>query len=198
MSNLFRYARPRHLAVVAVFVLCVTVLIFSVVLRNGKQPASAKSGDDTNTSSSAHTSPTEDASAQDDPKSLVDDRTAINDSVKAFVNRYYSLSPTVSAEKIRQSVKPFATRSFLQNATFGFGTSEADKAMIREGASKTSRAAQDFDGEFYDSKTVVGTVTLEETKWDRDHQPVLTFKRDQQLTLVKIGGRWLVQDAPST
>jgi hypothetical protein len=86
----------------------------------------------------------------------------------------------------------------MQTATFGYGSSEADQAMLKEGASLKVRALTGLIGIFLDRDTARGAVRLRVSKYDRDGKLVTAFSYNQYITLVRQGGTWLVDEAPRT
>ena len=107
------------LAVIGLMVLAALTLINRSPEQQGNDPQPAPSA-------SATTHGTEVLSTED--------RLALSNRVHAFSELFFSLDPSKSSEEVEQSVRPYATDSFMETAKFGFGTSEADQARIREGA----------------------------------------------------------------
>lgn len=127
-----------------------------------------------------------------------EDRSALSDRVDAFSELFFSLDPSKSNEEVEQSVRPYATDTFMETAQFGFGASEADQAMIREGAVLEVKAVSELVGGVLNKTTVTGSVTLLVTKLDSDGNIVTSNERQQEMTWVKTDGVWLIREAPRT
>lgn len=119
----------------------------------------------------------------------------INRRVKLFSEQYYARSPERSAEDIKQMVTPYVTPYFLQNATFGYGSSKAELQMQEEEASQRISDVSEIIGMFTDEQTLVGTVTMRKTKLDQNGQIVTSFEDSEELVLVKSEGVWLIYEA---
>lgn len=177
-------------------VVLMAVAVFTVIdhSRHSHQPDSQQV---TNPQSVTPTSGGSLASDGSSP-SLAGSQASLDDRVKAFAALYFSLSPATSATEVKHAVTPYATRHFLQTAQFGFGTSEADQAMLQEGASLQVTAESGLDGDYINANAKAGNVTLHVTKYDADGNVVTSFNYQQPMTWVKQGNTWFVDAAPRT
>jgi hypothetical protein len=120
---------------------------------------------------------------------------SINRMVKAFTRQYYTRTPERDAEAIKRAIMPYTAPYFIQHATFGYGTAQADMQMQEEGATLRIGKVSDIEGMFVDERTFVGTVTVGKTKLNRQGQIVIRFKDVEELTIVNTGNDWLIYDA---
>jgi hypothetical protein len=208
MKTWLSYIRPRYLAVAAVAVLCISVITYIMVAHGGDQPATAR----TDPKPSAAGTPTQaqsQAVAKDESSAIVRERSRLNARVKAFCEFYFSRPAAEDkqkaaevAQEIRTKVTPYVTANFLRDAPFGFGSSDADQAMIREQASMEAVAVSDFDSEEFnpdvEDKPLAGTIKVVKAKLDRNHQEVVKFTHVQELIVVKHDGAWYIDEAPAT
>jgi len=177
-----------------VVVLLIAVAVYTVIhSRHSNHDGQTAAPKGSVTSSAA-----DQATPSSDPPALEASKASLNDRVKAFAALYFSLSPARSAAEIKQAVTPYATRHFLQTAQFGFGSSEADQDMLREGASRQVTAVSALVGEFTDPNTATGSVTLHVVQYDGDGSVVTSFNYQQPMTWVKQGKTWLIDNAPTT
>jgi hypothetical protein len=141
--------------------------------------------------SQATTGPT--AVASSDAPGLERLKAQLNRRVKIFSRLYFARSPELTSRQIKQQVAPYASSQFLESATFGYGSSDADQSMRREGASLTVDKVSDLYGELSEDHTAAsGVVILHVTKKDRNGQTVSSFNYQQTMTWLLQNGVWRI------
>ena len=135
---------------------------------------------------------------QEVPDDIRQDQVELDRLVRKFAPLYFSLPPDPNLEEVKRQIKPLVTDSFLESAQFGFGSSEADLAMIREGASLEVKALTGLVGLFLDDDTARGSVRLRITKFDRDGSVVISFSSDQLITVIRQDDAWMIDSVPRT
>jgi hypothetical protein len=175
-------------------VVCLVIVAgFSLLHHRHKQDGQTSAPQEPVSSSAAHvTTPGTDA------PSLTASKNSLNARVKTFAALYYSLSPAKSAAEVQRAVTPYATQHFLQTAQFGFGTSEADQSMLREGESLRVTATSGLVGELATPDTASGSVRLHVVQYDHDGNVVQSFNYQQAMTWVRQGNAWFIDEAPRT
>lgn len=177
---------PKVLALALGMVLVVSLLVWSV--REGRQ-----SGTDAPTAEQDTKSNSEQVDQALTPK----ESAVLSERVRRFSLLYFAKDPNKSAQEARDEIEAFATNEFVQQAEFGFGDSEADLGMLREGAKITVVDVSDFVGEV-DGNLAFGAVILKVQKMDRNGNVLWTNDRTQSMTWIMRDKTWMILEAPRT
>ena len=198
---MFDRVKLRYVLLAATAALCLALIVWSYAGRGG-EPSPSRPADQTPAETQS-ASPEHGDGGESNP--LTHDQVMLDRQVRAFSPLYFSLPPASSPdqvqeinEQIREKVTPYATEHFLQTARFGYGSSEADYAMLEEGAALKAKPLTGLVGFFLDRNTARGVVKLHVTKYDRGGHAVTSFNYDQFMTWVRQGDTWLIYEAPRT
>lgn len=162
------------------------IAILAWGIQNGREPESDAPAKDTPS-----------ATTKTDQGLTRQESAELSRRVREFSLLYFSLSPDKPAQQVREDVEGYATPSFMQQAQFGFGDAEADRAMKREGASIKVKSVSEFVGPINDG-VAYGAVTLTMQKLDQEGNVVWTNDRPQEMAWIRQGSTWLVLEAPRT
>lgn len=131
------------------------------------------------------------------PSKLLKSKALLDSRVKAFSKLYYSYNPTESAAELKHEIAPFTTKHFLKTASFGYGSSAAQQALLKEHATILATATSGLEGDGFTPRRATGTVAIQISKKD-DNGTVVSGTTEQSMTWVKQGNTWLVDEAPLT